>query len=148
MHTFGYDAQTLTLVGLLSGKGGDEDVEDFVRVGLLLDEEGVRQGRLTAHMVVVEDGYPRPSPSARRNMAESLKKFKVHRPLFALVTTSSLIRGVTTIMKWLAPQVHEVESFSTFEAAAEWLEKKRNERLPILAALYAEAKSKAKANRT
>jgi hypothetical protein len=143
MHTFGFDPQSATLVSVMSGTFREEDFDDFVRASLMLDAEGAKRKLRTAHIFFVEEGYPRPNANARRKIADSLLQFKAEKPLFALITASSVIRGLVTVVSWVSPkQVHEIESFGTFEEGVLWLEKHRGERLPSLPALLREAQSK------
>lgn len=142
MHSYGFDAPSACVAGLLSGQYSDADIEDLIRVSFLLDKEGERQNKLTAHLLFVEEGYARPNASMRRQLAEALGKFKVKKPLFALITKSMMIRGILTTVRWIAPTVHDSNVFATFEEGALWLEQKRNEKLPALFKLWEDARTK------
>jgi hypothetical protein len=140
MHTYGYDAKTATLVSVIGGPSRDQDFEEFIRMSLILDTDGQQSKQRTAHLLVLEDSYPRPSATSRRKLADALRKFQVKEPLFAVATKSQMVRGLLTVMNWIAPQVHEIEIFATPEEGILWIEEQRHEKLPVLGALLAESR--------
>jgi hypothetical protein len=93
-------------------------------------------------VMIFAPGYPRPSATTRKRVTDVIKRSRVRKYFFAMVTESILIRGILTAIQWVqpAPPGHEYTAHATFEDAARWLEERRGAPLPFLDRLLAEAR--------
>jgi hypothetical protein len=140
MLTAAHHNQEALLVVRLYGEPERDDYDRLLEAALTLDRHGAESGKRTAEILLIEDGYPRPDATQRRRIAESAQLLSAERPLFALVTTSSVIRGVLTVLGWLVPPRHEMGAFAGFEEAARWIEERRGQKLPVLRDMFATAR--------
>lgn len=62
--------------------------------------------------------------------------------LFALVSESTLVRGVLTAMNWIRRPLYEFSTFSTFEEAVKWVEQMRGRPAPMLPVLLEEVEGR------
>jgi hypothetical protein len=136
MLSAAYHKEGALLVVSLHGRPEPDDYERLIEAGMVLDRDGLQLGKRTAEILLIEDGYPRPDATQRRRFTDTAQLLKVQKPLFALVTTSALIRGVLTAMTWVAPVRHTMGVFATFEEAARFMEAERGQLLPTLRRLY------------
>jgi hypothetical protein len=95
---------------------------------------------------VAEPGNPPPNAAQRRRIAEETKRFHT-RPLFALVSTSMLMRGVVTAINWIRPPAYEFATFDSFNAAVAWVESHRGRKVATATKLLAEARASLTENR-
>lgn len=118
----------------------DADFEAYLasiaRLDLAMLGAGVKH---PAVIQVVDEGNQIPNSHWRRRIAEATRVLHC-RPLFALVTTSTLVRGVATAINWIRPPRYEVVAWATFDQAVSWVERRRGHSAR-LHALLAEARA-------
>jgi hypothetical protein len=122
MHTFAYDKHSVTLVQILSGQSTESDYKEMVQVTQIMDRDAALSLYGSLQILVIDPGYANPNASQRKMIADTVDGFKARRYLFALVTDSSLIRGVLTAISWLRKERMNFHSsyHATFEDAARW----------------------------
>lgn len=124
MFTEAFDEERGLAVWLLSGtSNSDEDYARYVDSIVRLDRVGVGKHRPVA-MLVVDAGNPAPGPAWRRRIAAA-SSFLKSEPIFMLVTTSTLVRGVLTAINWLRPPSYPFATRATFDEGLHWIEAQR-----------------------
>lgn len=146
MFTSAVDFTSSCLVGLHSGKSSD-DVDFGKSVAALesLHRRGIAP--TGAVLLIVDEGAHIPSSRLRRKFAEVRAISRPHR--IAFITESRLARGVLTAIDWIQPPgpEHQTKAWATVEEGILWLEEERHERLPMLRALYRDARALARKGR-
>lgn len=142
MHTYAYDKYTVSLVQILSGKACDADYEELNKVTCMMDREGALNPQGSLQIIIIDPGYTHPNAYQRKMIAKTIENFKTRRYVFAIVTDSSLIRGVLTAITWLRPEKPNMISsvHATFEEAARWAELQRGTSFPILNSIMGKAR--------
>ena len=149
MFAHAYDAPYGLAVFLFSPGGrtsADEDLAAYVDcIRTLKAKIEVWQSgpdRLPAAILVIDPGAPLPNARWRKEIAEVSNDL---RPplLFGIVNDSAIVRGTVTAINWVKPLPFETDVFATFEKATAWIESRRGVKLPLLAALLAEARDTA-----
>jgi hypothetical protein len=130
------------LVGIMStvpSFDDDLDHEQYLESGIRQQREVAPLRRSAALVLIVDAAYPRPSARWRKRIAEVRDTSPFDTYHFALVTTSSVIRGVLTAINWLSKSTPAFQSdaFATFELAQRWVEQQRGAPIPTLAKLHA-----------
>ena len=124
MFTEAFDEERGFVVWLLTGTtNSDEDYQRYVDSIVRLDRVAAGKHRPVA-MLVVEAGNPAPGPTWRRRIAAASTSL-VSQPVFVLVTTSTLVRGVLTAINWLRPPSYPFAARATFEEGLRWVEDQR-----------------------
>lgn len=144
MFAYAYDEEKACALFLFTGKSNDD--ADFVRYLASIDDLDVRaRGRSDAAIItLVEEGNPPPNAKWRRAIGEQSSRTKT-RPVGALVSSSPLIRGVVTVLDWLAPKRFEQHvAVATFEEAIVWIEARRGPRRAVFVALRERARAAAR----
>ncbi|MBK7398218.1 MAG: hypothetical protein IPJ34_18480 [Myxococcales bacterium] len=144
MFAFAYEPLSGTAVFHFSGSSKTD--ADFERYLAAVDQlDTLAGGRADAAVVtVVEHGNPPPNAKWRQRIAERSRTLHT-QAIAVLVSTSPLIRGVMTVLNWLAPQrFREQTVASTFEEAVEWVERRLPHRGVVLRQLLDEARAKSR----
>lgn len=147
MFTYAYDEATGSALFLFSGLSNDDD--DFVRYLAAMDDLDRRAaGRSDAAIITfVEPGNPPPSAKWRKLIGERSTSLKT-RPVAALVSSSPLIRGVVTVLDWIAPKRFEAQvAVASYDEAVSWIESKRGPRKAAFGVLLREAQAEARRRR-
>lgn len=148
MFTYAFDDKICIAIFLFTGP--DNDDADFVRYLAAVDELDARaMGRPEAAVVtVVERGNPPPNAKWRKKIGERSRLLK-SKPIAVLVSESPVIRGVMTVLNWIAPQRFEESVVtSTFDEAIDWIEARRGPRRSVLNLLLREAHATARRQKT
>lgn len=143
MFTYAYDERACAAVFFFTGQTNDD--ADFTRYLEAVDElDRLANGRPEAAVVtVVERGNPPPNAKWRQKIGERSNALKT-RAVAVLVSESPVIRGVMTVLNWLAPKRFEASTtVSTWEEAITWIEARRGARREVLERLLGEAKHEA-----
>lgn len=126
MYTCGFDKEKAMLVVVWSGtSNSSEDYQRLVADMSELDRCAAAQGRPAITIVEVEPGNPRPSSLERQQLIDPVNSQTLaSRHYFALVTTSTLARGVLTAVGWFvsASARRQNSCHADFEKALAWLE--------------------------
>lgn len=89
---------------------------------------------LPASILVVDAGNPVPNAAWRKRIAEA-SAMAPCRMLFAVVSSSVLVRGAITAVNWIRPPPYEASVHDEVESAVRWIEEKRGKRTTIFRAL-------------
>jgi hypothetical protein len=135
-----WDLPEALCVWVFSGPvNSDADFERYLASIKRLDES-CKGREFPAGILVSDAGNPPPNAAWRRRIAEETRRF-TSRPLFALVSTSVIVRGVVTAINWIRPPSYDFASFDTFDAAVAWVESRRGRKVAIASKLLAEART-------
>jgi hypothetical protein len=143
MFTYAFDPQTGSVVCLFSGDRNDD--ADFMRYLAAIDHlDAAAAGRDDCVVVTVVDaGNPPPDAKWRQKIGERSKTLRT-KAIAALVSSSPVIRGVMTVLNWLAPErFREQAVVSTFDEALAWIEARRPGRRALLRGLLGDARTEA-----
>lgn len=123
------DDETRAIVWFLTGKTiEDRDYQAYVdHIGRI---DAAWAGRDGAAVLIVDSGVPPPSSAWRRRIADASARLE-SRPVFALVTSSPLIRGVVTAINWIRPPSYPHAVVATPEEAFAWAEQQLGRPLPL-----------------
>jgi hypothetical protein len=139
MYTLAYDGTALMLVHLFTGRSST-DAENAQMI------EGWRRlyrdagSRAAFAAVVVEAGHPPPNAYVRKRIVE-VGRTAQGPVLTAIVTESTLIRGVITATNWLRDRtdLHDTYAFATLELGAAQFERTTGRSMDRLRSLYSDA---------
>jgi hypothetical protein len=123
-----YDAASHVLVGFAApGARTDADYEGILAAVEKLDRYGKLANRPVAFVLVVELDSARPAAQWRRRLAEQRRVLTSPKVLMAIVSPSTLTRGVMTAMNWVSPPPPHVQmvNYATLEEAAAWIERQQ-----------------------
>ncbi len=143
MFTYAYDEGVGVAVFLFAGKDNTDD--DFERYMASLDKLAASaNGRTDAAVVTVVDrGNPPPNAKWRERIGQRSRTLRTHA-VAVLVSDSPMIRGVMTVLNWIAPKRFEEQVvLATFEEAVVWIEARRGPRRSVLTVLLREARADA-----
>ena len=143
MYAYSADEKSGVSVGIWSGvKQTDADYLRAIENLTTLDRAAAELGLTLIHIVQVGAECEPPSAAWRRKMSEANKSLYSPRYYFAFVTPSALTRGIFTAVRWLvgARLGHHAQSFSSFEAACEWIRSNAGGSYPQLEFHYARAR--------
>jgi hypothetical protein len=135
------DTDAFAMVGINSGT--DMGEADYVRSEEALIDLTDRANRANAALtliVVIDPEAEHPNAMRRKRMAGISKRMRKSRT--ALVTNSSIARGVGRVMEWLNPPGATRMSgiFGSFPEAVQWAEKDAGRPMPCLVELYRQAR--------
>src|SRR5258708_38160222 len=77
-----------------------------------------------AAILMADPDNPLPNAGWRRKIAEASTTLK-SRPVFVMVSTSLVARGVVTAINWLRPPPYEHAVYRAFDEAGEWVARPR-----------------------
>lgn len=143
MFTYAFDPVSGSVVCLFSGADNDDD--DFVRYLDAVDYlDKTAAGRDDCVVItVVDEGNPPPNAKWRQKIGERSRTLRT-KAISVLVSTSPLIRGVVTVLNWLAPdRFREQTTTATFEEGLAWVETRQPGRTVILRRLLLQARDDA-----
>lgn len=143
MFTYAFDPPSGSVVCLFSGETNDD--ADFVRYLAAIDFlDETAAGRDDCVVItLVEAGNPPPNAKWRQKIGERSKTLRT-KAIATLVSSSPVIRGVMTVLNWLAPdRFREQGVVSTFDEALAWIEERRPGRKALLRSLLADARTEA-----
>ena len=90
-----------------------------------------------AIVIVLLEGAGRPDAVTRQKLAQATEQ-PGYNPYLAFVSSSTLVRGTLTAMRWLQKTPHyELEIFADSPEAIAYLERRRGQPLPELTAAVA-----------
>ncbi len=116
-----WDLPEALCVWVFSGpENADADFEKYL-ASIRRFDESCKGRELPAGILVAEAGNPPPNAAWRRRIAEETRRFS-SRPLFAMVSSSMLMRGVVTAINWIRLPAYDFASFDSFDAAVRWIE--------------------------
>lgn len=137
---YAFEPVTGTAVFLFTGTHNDgSDFEQYLAAIDLLDAKA--QGRADALVVtVVDPGNPPPDAKWRQRIAERSRTLRTSATSI-LVSASPLVRGVVTVLDWLAPKrFREQVTVATFEEALAWVTRRNLGREVVLQRLLDETR--------
>jgi hypothetical protein len=135
-----FDIVHVAAVWLFTGSTNtDEDYQAYVdNIEALKPKMKGREH--PAAILVADPGNPVPNASWRRKIAAASSSFEA-TPLFALVSSSPVVRGIATAINWIRPPPYEAAVFAHFDEAVAWIESKRGQKQPVFDRLLAEARA-------
>jgi hypothetical protein len=126
------------LVGVNSGPKPDfaRSVERIRQLAKLAN----RADAVATLVIIVDHDAEHPSAMWRKRLIDARAEIK--RSRFALVTASSVARGIFHLIEWMTPARPgcTLAAFRSFADAVRWAEKDAGCALPFLAELYDEAR--------
>ena len=127
-----------------AGSHADDEYERSIQNMHRVDGLAARRGAALVHFVIEDQGSESPSAKWRKRFAEVGETTRARSYHFALVTSSTLIRGGFTAMQWMRGERpgHHLAAFSTFEQACAWVRQTTGASYPRLEALYAETRAR------
>ena len=143
VFTYAFDAETACVLFLFSGKENVED--DWKRYLASIDDlEARARGRKDSCAITfIEEGNEPPPAKWRRLVGERSAKLSIH-PVAVTVSTSRLLRGISTLFDWFAPnRFEEHVAMTTFEEAVAWIELRRGPRRSVFNLLMRQARAEA-----
>jgi hypothetical protein len=146
MFSLNYDPARHALVGYAApGARTDADYERTLAAVEKLDRDGKLANKPVAFVLVVAADSDRPAPKWRRRLAEQRKGLTSPRVLMAIVSPSTLTRGIMTAMNWVSPPPAHVQmvNHATLEEAAEWIERLQGTPRPTVLRMFEEARARA-----
>jgi len=144
VFAFAYEPVSGTAVFHFSGTSNDD--ADFERYLAAVDQlDTLAGGRADAAVVtVVEPGNPPPNAKWRQRIAERARGLRT-QAIAVLVSDSPIIRGVMTVLNWLAPRRFREQTVTgSFEEAVEWVERRLPHRGVVLRQLLSEVRGSAR----
>jgi hypothetical protein len=144
MFSHAYDPQDALLVGVWSGPTNtDADYDNYLAAFERLCSEGKDHEHGVVTLLVLDPDNPRPDPVQRQRIAAAREAVNVKLDLVGLVTTSVVMRGVITAIRWItsADPRRDDAPHATFEEAVRWAERRRGAPLASAHSLYARARS-------
>jgi hypothetical protein len=124
----------------VSGTLKDIDLDQLGAAMVQLDAEARERNAVPATiLIVILDGDP-PSANQRRRMAQLWEPTKAPLHLFAIVTSSSVARGILKVVQWLNPPGtrRRETTHKTFADAVRWTESERRKPGTAFHSLFAE----------
>lgn len=137
-------------VGIYSGDVRDEDYARCVNSMTEFERTIRSQPGSLAAVLVTDPGVEAVPASWRKRMAQFNNSVQAQQYLLAIVTPSSVVRGILTAINWLSPakQGHVRRAHETFADACTWVEKLRGRSEPQLDELYRATRAKVALPRT
>ena len=137
MIVHAYDRPSSVLVALVWGTSNAEALDEFVTVFRRLDAESVA-GRMPVTIIDVDKRAERLNALQRQTISDAFTKARSPVHLVAVVTTSSVHRGVGKVIAWLSPAGDRRRSsfHATTDDAFRWCEGERGTPIPILKILH------------
>lgn len=143
MFTFAFDPVSGSVVCLFTGT--DNDDADFIRYLDAIDYlDKTAAGRDDCVVITVVDaGNPPPNAAWRQKIGERSRTLRT-KAIAVLVSSSPVIRGVATVLNWLAPErFREQTTTATFDDALAWVEARQRARGVVLRNLLVQARDDA-----
>lgn len=137
-------------VGIYTGDVGDDDYARCV-TSMTEFERAIRsQPHGFAAILVTDPGVEAVPASWRKRMAHFNNSVQAQQYLLAIVTPSSVVRGILTAINWLSPtkQGHQRKAHETLADAWVWIEKQRGRSEPQVDELYRAARAKVAVRQT
>lgn len=139
---FRYSFESVTGTAVLLFTGDRNDDSDFERYLAAIDDLDAKAGGRDDALVltVVDPGNPPPDAVWRKRIAARSRTLRT-RATSILVSDSPLVRGVVTVLDWLAPKrFREQVTVATFEEALAWVARRQIGREVVLRRLLDEAR--------
>lgn len=135
-----YDSSNALLVAVRDPTPSASEYAEMLEHMQRLDSDASRSALAPICILVVHPGTPAPSAEWRKRYADQAKSSKCPELMFALVTDSTLQRGVLTAIRWLTGETRGTSvAFATFREARTAAERMRKRPLPELEKLHAQA---------
>ncbi len=150
MFEYATSKDTGLYVGIYSGDVRDEDYARCVNSMTEFERTIRRHPEGLAAILITDPGVEAVPASWRKRMAQFNDSVQAKQYLLAIVTPSSVVRGILTAINWLslAKQGHARKAYETFADACGWIEKTRGRSEPQLDELYRAARAKVSLSRT
>ncbi len=135
-----YDPTNALLVAVRDPTHAPSEYAEMLEHMQRLDADASRTALAPICILVVHPGTPAPSAEWRKRYADQAKSSKCPELMFALVTDSTLQRGVLTAIRWLTGETRGTSvAFATFREARMAAERLRKRPLPELDRLHEQA---------
>jgi hypothetical protein len=144
MFSLNYDAVHHLLVGFAApGTRTDADYERTLAAIQKLDRYGKLANKPVAFVLVVDADSQRPPANWRRRLAEQRRELTSPKVLMAIVSPSTLTRGVMTAMNWVSPPPAHVQmvNHATIGEAAAWVERQQGTPRTTVQRMFEEARA-------
>jgi hypothetical protein len=137
MLSFVYEKEAGVLVVNATGAQIEEDVPAYQRALVQLDKDAISAQVTPVTIFVVAPDAARPDAKQRQELAELWNHTRAPLHLFALVTTSSIDRGIMKVISWISPPGNRRREsvHATFAQALSWSRSQRKEPIPDLSAI-------------
>jgi hypothetical protein len=121
----------------------DAFFEEVLAQSNLVRDEAKRRKQTVLTIAYLAKDFPRPNATWRKRFADAASTGEVDS-LAAIVTQSTIVRGLLKTMQWLAPSTprYQQQVFANCDEAILWLEESRKERLLAMRSFYEELLSK------
>jgi hypothetical protein len=141
MYVDALDSSAGLLVGFMTMNPSydeDADYEQHLAHASQLEREANARTKTGAMVILVDADCPRPSARWRKRIAEARNAARFEHFYFALVTTSLLVRGALTAIRWVQRETpaFQSEAFATFADADAWIVRKLGAPGPELRRLH------------
>jgi hypothetical protein len=143
VYLFSADEAAGVLVGIYTSEGQtDADYARAIEAMARADRAAHQRSIPYAHIMVVESDAGQPSAKWRQRFAEHNRSLRTSSYYFAFVTSSMLVRGIFTAIRWLtgARDGHRAQAFANLPEACAWLRATSGRDYPELEALYTRAR--------
>jgi len=150
LYAYAVAKETGLYVGIYTGDIKDDDYARCVSSMTEFEREVRNLPDGFAAILVTDPGVEAVPASWRKRMAQFNDSVQARQYLLAIVTPSSVVRGILTAINWLSPARpgHVRKAHETFGEGQAWLEKHRGRPLPQLIELYGLARAKVALPRT
>ena len=150
LFAYAHSKSTGLYVGIYTGDISDDDYARCVTSMTEFEREVRSQPDGFAAVLVTDPGVEAVPASWRKRMAQFNDNVQARQYLLAIVTPSSVVRGILTAINWLSParQGHVRKAHETFVDACAWIERHRGHSERHLDELYRAARAKVALPRT
>ena len=144
MYAYAMAKETGLYVGIYTGAVSDDDYAQCLNSMIEFEREVRRHPDGLSAVLVTDPGVEAVPPSWRKRMAAFNDSVQAPRYLLAIVTPSSVVRGILTAINWLSPARvgHQRRAHESFADACNWIEKAHGRPQPQLDELQRAARSK------
>jgi hypothetical protein len=137
MIAYAYDRPSSLLVAFVWGPSTAAALDEFVTAFRRLDAESVA-GRMPVTIIDVDRQAERLNALQRQTISDAFTRARSPVHLVAVVTTSSVHRGVGKVIAWLSPagDRRRASFHATTDDAFRWCEGERGTPMPTLRILH------------
>ena len=150
MYAYAFAKESGLYVGIYTGDIQDDDYARCVTSMTEFEREVRSLPDGFAAILVTDPGVEAVPASWRKRMAQFNDSVQARQYLLAIITPSSVVRGILTAINWLSPSRpgHLRKAHETFAEGQAWIEKNRGRPNPQLIELYGLARAKVALPRT
>lgn len=144
MYEYASSKEPGLYIGIYTGDVSDDDYARCVNSMTEFERTIRSQPGSLAAVLITDPGVEAVPASWRKRMAHFNNSVQAQQYLLAIVTPSSVVRGILTAINWLSPAKpgHVRKAHETFADACAWIEKQRGRPEPQLDALHRTTRAK------